>query len=52
MITIDRAKAFKDLASFLAEIIPGGVVFGITNREPITWRIAQKPLTFPSARGR
>ncbi|MBP8819189.1 MAG: methyl-accepting chemotaxis protein [Syntrophomonadaceae bacterium] len=47
MITIDRAEAFKDLASFLAEIIPGGVVFGITNRETITWRIASKAFDIP-----
>ena len=47
MITSASVEHFKDIAPMLVNLIPGGVIFGTTDLEKYTWKLASKTFDMP-----
>lgn len=42
MIKVSAAEGFKEIAPLLVDLIPGGAIFCIADREAVTWKKASK----------
>lgn len=48
MLTVKGLEAFKEIAPVLINLIPGGAVFGTTDLESITWKMASSEFDIPA----
>lgn len=48
IITVEKAEVFKEIASVLVNLIPGGAVFAVSDREQLTWKVGSKVFDVPA----
>ncbi|MGE5390201.1 MAG: methyl-accepting chemotaxis protein [Deltaproteobacteria bacterium] len=39
MITLQTIESFKEMAPFMADLVPGGVVYAVSDLEQVTWKL-------------
>ncbi|MEN6351014.1 MAG: methyl-accepting chemotaxis protein [Syntrophomonas sp.] len=47
-ITANNVESFKDIANFLADLIPGGIIFAVCDLEKLLWKKASKAFDIPA----